>query len=118
MLRRLHAVEIELPAESVRSVRIGMYFIPAVSEFTEEAFEQTEPMAVATAFYYKLDGKVFLVTARHNFTGRHHETGAYLGTYSTGPTHVHLAFREAQPPGGWRSDQPTKVGCSKPTFLA
>jgi hypothetical protein len=95
------AVQIELPREQLRSVRLGMHFVPDGREFTLEEFEQRTPMAYATGFYYKLDGLMFLVTARHNLTGRNNETGEFLSEYSTGPTHLHIVLREEQPPGGW-----------------
>lgn len=102
-------VHLRIPREQMRSVRLGMYFVPDVAEFSRDAFESTPPMAYGTGFYYKVDGKMFLVTARHNCTGRDNDTNAFLGEYSTGPTHLHVVFREAQPPGGWRIGEPTKT---------
>jgi hypothetical protein len=52
------------------------------NDFTRSAFFvasyfDAQPLSkAATAFFYNLDGKVFLVTARHNVTGRHNHTRA------------------------------------------
>ena len=55
-------------------------------------------MANGSGFYFKMEGTSFILTARHNLTGRHWETNEYLSPRSAEPTHIRVRFRE--PPEG------------------
>lgn len=71
--------------------------------------EACQTRAFGSAFLYEVDGKTFLVTARHNFTGRDWETNAYLGNYSVSPTHLRVTFLVKPPDEGWRLS-PSDIG--------
>lgn len=75
-----------VPVESARCVRIEMVSSPDGPSATAESVHRG--MAWGSAFMYAIDGANYLVTARHNLTGRHWRTGGYLGRASTEPTHL------------------------------
>ncbi|MEE6167673.1 MULTISPECIES: trypsin-like peptidase domain-containing protein [unclassified Mycolicibacterium] len=79
-----------VPAESARGVRIEMVF--SADGSTATAQSQFKGMAWGSAFVYEVDGQNYIVTARHNFTGRHWRTGGYLGKIPTEPTHIRYAL--------------------------
>lgn len=64
--------------------------------------EQWNTLAYGSAFIYELDGNTYLVTARHNLTGRHWQTNACLGGYPVPPTHIKVVFLAKPPSEGWR----------------
>jgi hypothetical protein len=46
-------------------------------------------------FFYRVDGVDYLITARHNFTGRHWQTNQLMYTaHAVDPTHVRVRVRE------------------------
>lgn len=58
--------------------------------------------AWGSAFLYKIDGNLFIVTARHNVTGRHWQTGGWLGRFATAPTHMRFGLLPKPPTEqGW-----------------
>lgn len=59
-------------------------------------------IASGSGFLYRIDGQDFLVTARHNFTGRHWQTNACLGYPPVEPTHLRMALLPQTPPEGWK----------------
>lgn len=89
-----------LPRESVRSVLIEMVFCPDGPDATADS--QRRGLAYGSAFLYHLDGSHYLVTARHNLTGRHWQTDGCIGGYPVPPTHINVTFI-APPPTekGW-----------------
>lgn len=88
-----------LDIESFRSVRIEMMFCPN-GRGTQSTSECTT-MAYGSAFVYRLDGNDYLVTARHNLTGRHWQTNDPLSSrYPVNPTHLRVMLFAA-PPDEW-----------------
>jgi hypothetical protein len=59
-------------------------------------------IAFGSGFLYRIDGQDFLVTARHNFTGRHWQTNACLGHPPVEPTHLRMVFLPPTPPDGYK----------------
>lgn len=100
---------IQLPTESARSVRVEMVYCPDGPVVNAEQGKNRRSLAYGSAFLFELDGQQFLVTARHNVTGRHWQTGEFLGGYSVAPTHVMINLLAKPPEGGWRIG-PTEVG--------
>jgi hypothetical protein len=103
---------LQLHAESFRSVLIEMVFSPEGPYTGSAAGQSCNTMAHGSAFIYRLDGDDRLVTARHNVTGRHWQTNDFLGGYTTEPTHLKVMFF-ADPPEKWsvsRSEHNPRVG--------
>lgn len=50
----------------------------AVCAVRIEMFFRDQPLATGSAFFYEHDGRTFIVTNRHNLTGRHQVTGKPL----------------------------------------
>ncbi|WP_199253628.1 hypothetical protein [Mycolicibacterium mengxianglii] len=100
---------IQLPAESARSVRVEMVYCPDGPDVDAEQAKNRRLLAFGSAFIFELDGQQFLVTARHNVTGRHWQTGEFLGGYSMAPTHIVINLLAKPPEGGWRIG-PSEVG--------
>lgn len=90
--------DVQIPRDSIRSVFLEMVY---VGEGQGGDSGPVTVLASGTGFFCHLDGKDFLVTARHNLSGRHWETGEYLSPRSVAPTHVRLGFRTPPPPGGY-----------------
>jgi hypothetical protein len=94
-----------LPREPLRAVYIEMVYGEKGPHTTSD--DKVTLLAKGTGFFYRVDGQVYLVTARHNLSGKHWETNQFLHTtYSVAPTHVVVAFRAAPPKGGYPLDQP------------
>jgi hypothetical protein len=101
-------VSAQLPVETLRQVYIELMFCPDGASATAKG--RVILLAKASAFLYKVDGQMFLVTARHNFSGKHWETDEYLSqAYPAEPTHVAVAFRSAPPVGGYRQGEPAQM---------
>ncbi len=93
-------VDIKIWHEPVRSLPIKIYFFPGGREVKDpETLKTGRPMGDGTAFLYRFDGKVYLVTAGHNFSGRHAEHDGF-GLFAAEPTHVRIGLRCPPPPGG------------------
>ena len=58
--------------------------------------------ATGTAFFLKVDGVDFLVTARHNLTGWDLVSDRPLSSLGVSPTHIGIGFWPTQPPGGYQ----------------
>jgi hypothetical protein len=85
-----------LPPESLRPVYIEMMYSPDGPNTTSDS--EFFLLAKGTGFFYKVDGQRFLVSARHNYTGKHWETDEFLhSSYRVSPTHVAVGFRASQP---------------------
>lgn len=85
-----------LRRESLRPVYIEMMYCPEGRDATPES--EVIMMAKGTGFFYRVDDRLFLVTARHNFSGKHWENGKFLNkNYSAAPTHVAVGFRSQSP---------------------
>lgn len=100
---------IQLPAESARSVRVEMIYCPDGPVVDAEQAKEQRSLAYGSAFLFELGGQQFLVTARHNVTGRHGETSEFLGEYPIAPTHIAIHLLAKPPEGGWRIG-PSEVG--------
>jgi hypothetical protein len=84
------------PPESLRAVYVEMLYSPDGREATKDS--DLFMLAKGTGFFYRVDGQIYLVTARHNFSGKHWETDEYLrSTYRVAPTHVAVGFRATTP---------------------
>lgn len=84
------------PPESLRTAYIEMLYSPDGRKATKDS--DLFMLARGTGFLYRVDGQLNLVTARHNFSGRHWETDEYLrDTYRVAPTHVGVSFRASTP---------------------
>jgi Trypsin-like peptidase domain len=84
------------PPESLRAVYIEMVYSPDGRGASKDS--DLFVLAKGTGFFYRVDGQIYLVTARHNFSGKHWETGEYLrSTYRVAPTHVAVGFRATEP---------------------
>lgn len=104
--------QVQLHAESFRSVLIEMVYCPKGHDTDTEAGQDCNTMAFGSAFIYKLDGKERLITARHNVTGRHWQTNDFMGGYHMEPTHLRVMFF-TNPPEEWsvsRSEDNPRVG--------
>ena len=86
-------IHIEIAVESIRSLPIKMYFSPTGTDIDRASLKAARPMADGSAFLYRFDGKLYLVTAGHNFSAKHAENDRYIGTYQTEPTHVRIGLR-------------------------
>ena len=87
-----------IPKESFRSVYLEMWYSPAGAETTEDTAKDATSMANGTGFFFKVESVSYIVTARHNLSGKHWETNEFLSDRSVEPTHLKVGFR--QPPEG------------------
>jgi len=98
---------IQVPPEQFRSTPITMYHLAGRSSVTEDALDATTKVGIGSAFFYHLDGQLFLVTARHCFSARSWETGQFMpGSGSVEPTHVELSIRKRPADGKWNMREP------------
>jgi hypothetical protein len=89
------------PRESTSSVQVEMMFSPLGRDATSA--DDCRGLAYGSAFFYRLDSRLFLVTARHNLTGRHWQTNDWLGSRPVSPTHLRIAWLTKPPtPAGWQ----------------
>ncbi|WNG83790.1 hypothetical protein C6A86_009110 [Mycobacterium sp. ITM-2016-00316] len=86
-----------------------MVYCPDGPDVDAEQAKELRSLAYGSAFIFELEGQQFLVTARHNVTGRHWQTGEFLGGYSMAPTHIVLHLLAKPPAGGWQIG-PSEVG--------
>lgn len=92
---------LQLHAESFRSVHIDMAHCEHGPDTDTKTGQDCHGMADGSAFIYRLDGTEYLLTARHNLTGRHWQTNKFLSeNYQTNPTHLRVAYF-ANPPEEW-----------------
>jgi len=59
------------------------------------------PMATGTAWFASLAGSLYLVTAKHNLTGRNVNSGRFLGSRQTGPNNLVVRGRRNSTEIGW-----------------
>lgn len=96
-----------VPVESARGVRIEMVYSPDGPTATADS--EYHGMAWGSAFMYEVDGTNYLVTARHNLTGRHWRTGGYLGKLATEPTHLRVVLLPKDLASGFPIRQSEKI---------
>lgn len=60
-------------------------------------------MGVGTGFIGELDGCHYLVSVKHNFTGRDPLTGKFLGKHQISPNNIVLRATASDPQVGWRN---------------
>lgn len=91
--------DLRLDVESFRSVRIEMMYCKNGRD--TQSTNECIGIAYGSAFLYRLDGSDYLVTARHNLTGRHWQTDEFLSdSCRSEPTHLRVMFF-ASPPEQW-----------------
>jgi hypothetical protein len=93
-----------LPRESLRPVYIEMMYSPDGPNATEVS--DIFLLAKGTGFFYNVDGQYHLVTARHNFSGKHWETNEFL----------HTKYAAAQLTLLWGSAPPDRQRCTRLVF--
>ncbi|WP_131816335.1 S1 family peptidase [Mycolicibacterium porcinum] len=88
-------VGIPIPEDSFRTLFMEMVFSPKGAD-TDVDDSPTTVLATGTGFFYRVDGETFIMTARHNVTGRHPETNEFLSkAHSVEPTHLRVRVRRA-----------------------
>jgi hypothetical protein len=91
-----------LNRESVAAVQLQLLWSPSgPGDLDADDAAQCRVLAHGSGFLYRIDRQDFLVTARHNLTGRHWQTNACLGYPPVEPTHLRMAFLPQTPPEGW-----------------
>jgi hypothetical protein len=63
-----------------------------------------------SGFFYRVDGRDYLVSARHIFSNRSREMNEFLNSPSVEPTYVRVRFRDRPPTGGYTSEVPVNIG--------
>lgn len=87
-------LQLSLPFDSLCPVYIEMMYSPDGPDASSES--RFIMLARGTGFFYRVDGQIFLVTARHNFSGKHWENNEWLRNwYKVAPTHVAIGLRSA-----------------------
>jgi len=94
-----------IPLESFRSVYVEMFYLAPDASMDAQTVDATIPLATGSACFFKMEGFSFVVTARHNLSGRHWETNEILSSRGVEPTHLRVRFRER--PEGTQFAQPT-----------
>jgi hypothetical protein len=90
------SLTLPFPGDSLCPVYIEMMYSPDGPDATAES--RFIMLAKGTGFFYRVDGQLFLVTARHNFSGKHWENNEFLRRwYPVAPTHVAIGLRSARP---------------------
>lgn len=95
--------QFQLPKESARSIQVEMVYSPDGGNATTESVYTG--LSWGSSFLYELDRQVYIVTARHNVTGKHWQTGEWLTSRSSAPTHLKVAFLPKPPTQGWQIRQ-------------
>jgi hypothetical protein len=105
------AIELKLPIEQIRSVAIKMYYFGGRDlPKDDKALDAIPPAGIGSAFFYRLDGKLYLLTARHCFSARNWETGDYLpGSHNVEPTHLEIWIRKRLTGGKWDLLKPAEA---------
>lgn len=93
--------QLRLHTEYAGSIQLRMLFSPSGPD-AEADDKDFQLLAHGSAFVYETEGQTYLVTARHNLTGRHWQTNAFLGDYEVSPTHLQIVLLAKPPAEGWR----------------
>ncbi|KWX20552.1 hypothetical protein AFM11_29555 [Mycolicibacterium wolinskyi] len=102
--RRLN---VQIPKESIRSLFLEMVYVGDGDDVTPAP---VTTLATGTGFFCRVDGSDFLVTARHNLSGRHWETKEYLSKgHPVAPTHIRIGLRATPPPGGYSLNDAQRI---------
>jgi hypothetical protein len=89
-------LRLPIPKDSLCPVYIEMMYSPDGPNATGES--RVFMLSKGSGFFYRVDGQLFLVTARHNFSGKHWENDEFLRRwYPVAPTHVAIGLRSASP---------------------
>ncbi|MGV7254593.1 trypsin-like peptidase domain-containing protein [Mycobacterium kansasii] len=84
-----------IPHASFATLFLEMVYCPHGAAATKDD-EPWTVVATGTGFFYRNEkGQDFILTARHNLTGKHWETGEFLSR-SVSPTHVRFLLRSGK----------------------
>ena len=87
--------KVAIPLPSFATVYLEMAYSPHGAAATKDD-QPWNVVANGTGFFYRAaDGQVFILTARHNLTGKHWETGEFLSK-SVSPTHLRVLLRNGK----------------------
>ncbi len=92
--------QIQLHTEYAGSFQVRLLFSPSGPDAKADD-RDFRLLAHGSAFVYETDSQTYLVTARHNVTGRHWQTNVYLGEYEVSPTHLQIMLLTKPPAEGW-----------------
>jgi hypothetical protein len=89
-----HVNKLLIPRDAMRTVFLEMIFSPKGPD-AEITDEDAVIRGKGTGFLYRDRGKVFVITARHNLTGRNWETNEFMNQdgYPVEPTHIRITMR-------------------------
>jgi hypothetical protein len=83
--------------DSLRTVFLEMIFSPSGPDAKIDD-KYAVVRGTGTGFLYQDQGKTFIVTARHNLTGRNWETNEFINQdYAVEPTHIRFTLRARNP---------------------
>ena len=84
-----------IPKDSFRPILLKLRYHGEGADPDEATY------ATGTAFFLKVDGDDFLITARHNLTGWDKVRDKPLSKRGVSPTHIGIGFWPAPPPAGY-----------------
>lgn len=88
---------LQLPRDSLRTVFLEMVYSPSGPAARIDD-KEAAVRGTGTGFLYRHKSETFIITARHNLTGRHWETNEYLSQKSlVQPTHIRFTLRGKHP---------------------
>lgn len=88
---------LNIPRDSLRTVFLEMIFSPSGPDAQVDD-KYAVVRGTGTGFLYQHQGKPFIITARHNLTGRNWETNEFLNQdYPVEPTHIRFTLRGRHP---------------------
>lgn len=91
-------IDFTIPLEYFYPVLINVFFHQGPP--TRDLLTR-EPWYFGTGFFYRIDGKNFLVTARHIFSARTWRENKFRTDHQVAPTHIRIDVRGPQPAEGF-----------------
>src|SRR6478736_9347696 len=93
----IQARTLNIPRDSLRTVFLEMIFSPSGPDAPVDD-KYAVVRGTGTGFLYRDQGKTFIITARHNLTGRNWETNEFINQdYPVEPTHIRFTLRGRHP---------------------
>lgn len=93
----MQARTLNIPRDSLRTVFLEMIFSPSGPDAQIDD-KYAVVRGTGTGFLYRDQGKTFVITARHNLTGRNWETNEFINQdYPVEPTHIRFTLRDRNP---------------------